>query len=184
MNLLLDFWNNRLPTARSRSVDRRFEPACPSENVRGVFWVRPVRTEDRSIILISRGVGSVVPSSAFCSGSTDVWTAICHARRAKNPARGIYFKSTRRREHQWHCGTTIINREISRCRPRLIRAHYTCIMRRLTALLISQWVVVGVQERKRDCLLGNKRSRAPKMLSSVAERGLCSNVAKVQIRVC
>jgi len=102
MNLLLDFWNNRLPTARSRPVDRRHVRAGMSERecVRGVFWVRAVRTEDRSIILISRGVGSVVPSSAFCSGSADVWTAICHARRAKNPARGIYFKSTRRREHQ------------------------------------------------------------------------------------
>jgi hypothetical protein len=37
MNLLLDFWNNRLPTARSCPVDRRSEPACPRENVSAVF---------------------------------------------------------------------------------------------------------------------------------------------------
>lgn len=61
MNLLLDFWNSRPPTIRSRPVDRWSEPVCPSGNmyVRGTFWVKAVRVKDRSIILISRAVRSL-----------------------------------------------------------------------------------------------------------------------------
>lgn len=94
MNLLLDFWNSRLSERLDRLTDCRSEPLCRTGMCPRCFLgqLSERRTEDQSIILISHGVGSVASSSAFCPGLTDVWTAICHARRVKNP-RGICFKN-------------------------------------------------------------------------------------------